>query len=45
VMSEMHMWKLMAAQLNCDIVSCYTFPWIKVELPVHMVCGGNDCGE
>ena len=44
-MSEMHMWKLMAAQLNCDIVSCYTFPWIKVELPVHMVCGGNDCGE
>ena len=45
VMSEMHMWKLMAAWLNCDFVSCYTFPWLNVELSVHMVCGGNDRGE
>jgi hypothetical protein len=44
MMFEMHTWELMAAQLKCD-VSCYPFPWINVELSVHMVCGGNDCGE
>lgn len=42
---EMRMWKLVAAQLNCDIVSCHPFPWISVELSVHMAYGGNDCGE
>jgi hypothetical protein len=32
MMFEMHMWKLMAAQSKCDIVSCHTFPWINFEL-------------
>jgi hypothetical protein len=44
MMFEMHMWKLIAAHLKCD-VSCYPFLWINVELSVHMVYGGNDCGE
>lgn len=38
MMFDMHMWKLVAAQLKCDM-SYYPFPWINVELSVHMVYG------
>jgi hypothetical protein len=44
MMFEMHLCKLMAARLKCDVF-CYPFLWINVELSVHMVYGGNDCGE
>jgi len=36
---EMHMWKLMAEQSECYIVSCYTFPWVNIQLfSVSVIC-------
>jgi len=29
---EMHMWKMMAEQSECYIVSCYTFPLVNIQL-------------
>jgi len=35
----MCMWKLMAKQTECNIVSCYTFPWVNIQLhSVSPVC-------
>jgi len=29
---EMRMWELMAEQSECDVVSCYTFSCVNIQL-------------